>query len=253
MIVLDTATWIWRASDPKRLTTSARRAIDEAERALGSAISVWEVAMLVAMRRIQLDRPVERRVDIARAPRHPARAARAGDRGAQYETARRVPPRSRRSHHRRDRARKRGADHHAGRENPLVPARSIGLVEQGPDEADVVEISEISLDLAQDSLDDFTEAIRVEIPSDAEGCSGRECPVGECRRYFEVKGGTGLPLASAHGRGHGQLGSRAGLRDHSRTHANPGIGLALSCAQPAGTGCRGTRWLRTWIFAAHRS
>lgn len=65
MIVLDTATWIWRASDPKRLTTSARRAIDEADRALVSAISVWEVAMLVAKRRIQLDRPVEQWVDIA--------------------------------------------------------------------------------------------------------------------------------------------------------------------------------------------
>ena len=65
MIVLDTATWIWRASDPKRLTPSARRAIDEAERALVSAISVWEVAMLVAKRRIQLDRPVEQWVNIA--------------------------------------------------------------------------------------------------------------------------------------------------------------------------------------------
>ena len=65
MIVLDTATWIWRASDPKRITTRARRAIDEAERVLVSAISVWEVAMLVAKRRIQLDRPVEQWVDIA--------------------------------------------------------------------------------------------------------------------------------------------------------------------------------------------
>jgi PIN domain nuclease of toxin-antitoxin system len=65
VIVLDTATWIWRASDPKRLTTIARRAIDEAERALVCAISVWEVAMLVAKRRIQLDRPVEQWVDIA--------------------------------------------------------------------------------------------------------------------------------------------------------------------------------------------
>lgn len=44
-IVLDTATWIWRASDPKRLTTSARRAIDQPEHAL-----VSEVAMLVAKR-----------------------------------------------------------------------------------------------------------------------------------------------------------------------------------------------------------
>jgi PIN domain nuclease of toxin-antitoxin system len=65
MIVLDTATWIWRASDPKRLSAHARRAIDEAERALVSAISVWEVAMLVAKRRIQLDRPVEQWVGIA--------------------------------------------------------------------------------------------------------------------------------------------------------------------------------------------
>ena len=65
MIVLDTATWIWRASDPKRLSRAARRAIDEAERALVPAISVWEVAMLVSKRRIQLDRPVEQWVDIA--------------------------------------------------------------------------------------------------------------------------------------------------------------------------------------------
>ena len=65
MIVLDTATWIWRASDPTRLSTAARRAIDEAERVLVSAISVWEVAMLIAKRRIQLDRPVEQWLNIA--------------------------------------------------------------------------------------------------------------------------------------------------------------------------------------------
>jgi PIN domain nuclease of toxin-antitoxin system len=65
VIVLDTATWIWRASDPKRLSPRARRALDEAERLLVSAISVWEVAMLVAKRRIQLDRPVEQWVDLA--------------------------------------------------------------------------------------------------------------------------------------------------------------------------------------------
>ena len=83
MIVLDTATWIWRASDPDRLPTSARRAIDEAARVLVSAISVWEVAMLVAKRRIQLDRPVEQWVDVALAlpkiqlaPLEPAIAAR---------------------------------------------------------------------------------------------------------------------------------------------------------------------------------
>jgi len=59
VIVLDTATWIWRASDPKRLTTRARRAIDQSEVALVSAVSVWEVAMLVAKRRIQLDDPIK--------------------------------------------------------------------------------------------------------------------------------------------------------------------------------------------------
>lgn len=42
-------------------------------------------------------------------------------------------------------------------------------------------------------MDDFTETIRVEIPRDAEGYTGRECPVPECRRYFKVRGGTGLP------------------------------------------------------------
>ena len=65
MIVLDTAAWIWRASDPKQLTPAARRAIDAAEGVLVSAISVWEVAMLVAKRRIQLDRPIEQWVDLA--------------------------------------------------------------------------------------------------------------------------------------------------------------------------------------------
>jgi len=64
-MVLDTATWIWRASDPKRLSASARRALDQTEHLLVSAISVWEVAMLVAKRRIQLDRPVELWVDMA--------------------------------------------------------------------------------------------------------------------------------------------------------------------------------------------
>lgn len=65
MIVLDTAAWIWRVSEPERLTARARQSVEEAERLLVSAISVWEVAMLVAKRRIQLDRPVEQWIDIA--------------------------------------------------------------------------------------------------------------------------------------------------------------------------------------------
>ena len=65
LIVLDTAAWIWHASDPERLTGRARQAFDEAERVLVSAISIWEVAMLVAKRRIQLDRPIEQWIDTA--------------------------------------------------------------------------------------------------------------------------------------------------------------------------------------------
>jgi PIN domain nuclease of toxin-antitoxin system len=65
VIVLDTASWIWLASDPKRFSAAARRALASASERLVSAISVWEVAMLVAKRRIQLDRPVDQWVDVA--------------------------------------------------------------------------------------------------------------------------------------------------------------------------------------------
>jgi len=123
------ATWIWRASDPERLTTSARRAIDEAERSLVSAISVWEVAMLVAKRRIQLDRPVEQWVDIALAlpgiqlaPLEPGIAVRSTKLPGEFH------PDPARPDHRSHRTRERGADHHAGRENPLVSPRPVRLV-----------------------------------------------------------------------------------------------------------------------------
>lgn len=65
MIVLDTATWIWLTSDPDRISTAAREAI-EANRGGGvSAISAWEVGMLVGKGRIRLDRPVDRWADEA--------------------------------------------------------------------------------------------------------------------------------------------------------------------------------------------
>lgn len=58
MIVLDTHAWIWWVAEPERLSARARHAIDSAE-ALGvCAISCWEVAMLVARRRLELDRDV---------------------------------------------------------------------------------------------------------------------------------------------------------------------------------------------------
>lgn len=58
MIVLDTHAWIWWVAEPEKLSARARHAIDAAE-ALGvCAISCWEVAMLVAKRRLDLDRDV---------------------------------------------------------------------------------------------------------------------------------------------------------------------------------------------------
>jgi PIN domain nuclease of toxin-antitoxin system len=57
MIVLDTHVWIWWASDQSRLSAPALRAIKRAKsvRAV-AAISTWEIAMLVAKGRIELDR-----------------------------------------------------------------------------------------------------------------------------------------------------------------------------------------------------
>jgi PIN domain nuclease of toxin-antitoxin system len=65
MILLDTATWIWRASDPKHLSRAAKRAIEGTDRLAVSAISLWEIAMLVAKRRIELDRPIDDWIDAA--------------------------------------------------------------------------------------------------------------------------------------------------------------------------------------------
>jgi PIN domain nuclease of toxin-antitoxin system len=58
MIVLDTHAWIWWATSSARLSAAARRAIDEASLVGVSAISAWEVAMLVQHRRLELDRPL---------------------------------------------------------------------------------------------------------------------------------------------------------------------------------------------------
>jgi PIN domain nuclease of toxin-antitoxin system len=58
VIVLDTHAWIWTVTDPDKLSPAARRRVAE-ESTLGvSAISAWEVAMLVAKKRLGLDRGV---------------------------------------------------------------------------------------------------------------------------------------------------------------------------------------------------
>jgi PIN domain nuclease of toxin-antitoxin system len=58
LIVLDTHAWIWWAAEPKRLSVRAKRAIEESDRIGVSAISAWEVALLVAKERLTLDRDV---------------------------------------------------------------------------------------------------------------------------------------------------------------------------------------------------
>lgn len=58
MIVLDTHVWLWWISDPGRPPHAARSAIDAGPRIGISTLSAWEVALLVARGRIELDREV---------------------------------------------------------------------------------------------------------------------------------------------------------------------------------------------------
>lgn len=62
MTLLDTHAWVWLASEPKRLSTRARRYIDREMRSgplLVSSMSVWEVAMLIERGRVALTIAVE--------------------------------------------------------------------------------------------------------------------------------------------------------------------------------------------------
>ncbi len=62
VIVLDTHAWLWWLSDPERIPARTRSRIDAAldDGVLAvSAISAWEVAMLVATGRIELAMPVD--------------------------------------------------------------------------------------------------------------------------------------------------------------------------------------------------
>lgn len=57
MIVLDTHAWVWFVSNPELLSDPAKKAIEDAiqtEEVFLSAISVWEVALLVAKKRLEL-------------------------------------------------------------------------------------------------------------------------------------------------------------------------------------------------------
>jgi len=56
VILLDTHAWIFMVDDPKRLGRGAGRAIGKADRLGVSAISMWELAMLVEKERLSLNR-----------------------------------------------------------------------------------------------------------------------------------------------------------------------------------------------------
>ncbi len=56
MIVLDTHAWIYAVAEPKRLGKAGQRALARADAVGVSAISLWEVAVLVEKERITLDR-----------------------------------------------------------------------------------------------------------------------------------------------------------------------------------------------------
>ena len=56
-LLLDTHALLWWFSSADLLSARATRATEEAETLLISPISFWEVAMLVAKDRIELDRP----------------------------------------------------------------------------------------------------------------------------------------------------------------------------------------------------
>jgi PIN domain nuclease of toxin-antitoxin system len=65
MIVLDTHAWVWWATSSQGLSKNAAKTIHGARTVCISAISCWEVAMLVAKRRLVFDRDVEVWLDLA--------------------------------------------------------------------------------------------------------------------------------------------------------------------------------------------
>ena len=69
-ILLDTHVVLWHFGDRRRLSAGSKAALDSAKVVLISAVSFWEVSMLVEKGRIELDRPVAAWVnDVLRVPR----------------------------------------------------------------------------------------------------------------------------------------------------------------------------------------
>jgi hypothetical protein len=55
-ILIDTHPFFWARVAPERLTTGERRALDEARACYVGAVSLWEIAILMALDRIGRDR-----------------------------------------------------------------------------------------------------------------------------------------------------------------------------------------------------
>ncbi len=69
MIIADTHAWIWWVTDDKRLSKRAKTSLGKASTVGVAAISVWEVAMLVARGRLRLDRDAKTWIRDALAPK----------------------------------------------------------------------------------------------------------------------------------------------------------------------------------------
>jgi len=63
MLVLDTSALFYWTLDPDQLTEVAERSIDEADRLVVSSISIWEIALKVKRRALQIAIPTERYVE----------------------------------------------------------------------------------------------------------------------------------------------------------------------------------------------
>ena len=67
--LLDTHAWIWYAADQTRLTLAELNALDALEnRPFVSDFSLWEIATLTSLKRLTLDRPLDRWLSIAARP-----------------------------------------------------------------------------------------------------------------------------------------------------------------------------------------
>jgi PIN domain nuclease of toxin-antitoxin system len=65
VIVLDTHVWLWWAGGVPELSKRARAELEQADRIGVCAISCWELAMLVRLGRVELDRDVRTWIAVA--------------------------------------------------------------------------------------------------------------------------------------------------------------------------------------------